>query len=57
MQLKVKKNPTIHHKLKHVLRKTHISNMNALELEATSVLHINALIAAGPVTDAFIYHF
>jgi hypothetical protein len=31
--------------------------MNVLELEATPVLHVNALIAADAVTDAFICHF
>jgi len=46
--------PTIHNKLKHVLRRTHNSKMNVLELEANSILHVNALIAASPVTDAFV---
>jgi len=31
--------------------------MNVLELEANSILHVNALIAASPVTDAVICHF
>ena len=36
---------------------THILYMNVLELEARSVLHVNALIAGSQVADACICNF